>query len=372
MSHKGSAATTDRANGGADSAARVGQMVDQSHHVVEVGSGQASATAAHLATLRSPQAGAPSGPGFAIQEKLYESSRTLVYRARRDPGGRSVILKMMKTDCPRPEEIARYRREHEITSRLSGAHVIRSLEIEIVGRRPILELEDIGGQSLKRLLPRSRWTLVELLEIAAAIAAGIAEIHAGDVIHKDINPSNIVFDPVSRRLQIIDFGISTILPRERPALKSPEVIEGTLPYISPEQTGRMNRELDSRSDLYSFGVTLYELFTRTLPFNGADALELVHLHLTGEPVPAHQLDPQIPRVVSDIIEKLLRKTAEERYQTAWGVLADLTRCLEALRGGAGSRRSCWGERTRPRRSTCRRSSTGATGRSPSSRTPSPA
>ncbi|MFT3772578.1 MAG: AAA family ATPase [Minicystis sp.] len=141
----------------------------------------------------------------------------------------------------------------------------------------------------------------------------------------------MVFNRSTRRLEIIDFGISTVLSRESPVLKSPDVIEGTLAYISPEQTGRMNRVLDYRTDFYSLGATLYELFTGAPPFTGGDALELVHRHLTLEPVPAHERNPSIPRAVSDIIAKLLAKTAEERYQSAWGIKADLDTCLSALR-----------------------------------------
>lgn len=272
-----------------------------------------------------------SVPGFALGDKLYESARTIVWRARRERDGASVVLKMPKADRPSPEESARYRREHEIASRIHKAHVVRSLDLQTVRGRPVDVFDDIGGQSLKRAMPAGGFGLAEGLAIAAAIAEGIGEIHACDVIHKDINPSNVVFNRSTGEVQVIDFGISTVLSRESPALKSPDVIEGTLPYMSPEQTGRMNRVLDYRSDFYSFGATLYELFTGAPPFTGGDALEILHRHLTEAPVPAHERDPSVPRAVSDITGKLLSKTAEERYQSAWGIKADLDRCLAELR-----------------------------------------
>ncbi len=158
----------------------------------------------------------------------------------------------------------------------------------------------------------------------------LGAIHAGNIIHKDINPSNIVYNPETGQVKIIDFGISTVLSRENPTLSNPNVLEGTLAYMSPEQTGRMNRAIDYRTDFYSLGATFYELLTGRLPFVTGDAMELVHCHMAKVPVPPHEVNPQIPKVVSDIVMKLLAKTAEERYQSAWGIKADLEECLTQL------------------------------------------
>jgi predicted ATPase len=158
----------------------------------------------------------------------------------------------------------------------------------------------------------------------------LGAIHTLNVIHKDINPIQYRFNPETETLKIIDFGISTVLTRENPTLKNPNVLEGTLAYISPEQTGRMNRSLDYRTDFYSLGITFYELLTGQLPFETTDVLELVHCHIAKQPVPPHQLLPEIPKVVADIVMKLMAKTAEERYQSAWGVKADLEECLAQL------------------------------------------
>ena len=194
-------------------------------------------------------------------------------------------------------------------------------------------LEDFGGESLERLLKKRQFTLLEFLQIAIQIAETLGRIHQSNVIHKDINPSNIVFNFQTGELKIIDFGLSTILSRESTALKSPNVLEGTLAYISPEQTGRMNRAIDYRTDFYSLGVTFYKILTNQLPFDATDAMELVHCHIARQPVPPHRVNPEIPLVVSEIVMKLMAKTAEERYQSALGIREDLALCLMQLESG---------------------------------------
>lgn len=270
-------------------------------------------------------------PGFTIDETLYESPCTVVYRARRLDADLAVILKVLKEDFPQPEESTRYKHEYEITSQLDRSHLTRAYGLAFVRNKPMLVFEDIGGVALRQLMPLQGWGLANLLELAVSIAEGLGEIHASHIIHKDINPSNIVLNPITRQVKIIDFGISTVLARETPSLKNPDALEGTLAYISPEQTGRMNRALDYRSDFYSFGVTLYELLSGGLPFSGGDALELVHRHLAQQPLPVQQVAEDIPQAVSNIVAKLMAKTAEERYQSAWGIKADLEACLGQLR-----------------------------------------
>ncbi|MGC4119700.1 MAG: serine/threonine-protein kinase PknK [Myxococcales bacterium] len=266
-----------------------------------------------------------------LGEMLYESERTVVHRARERRGGRPVILKVLKSDCPSWKDVDRFKREFAITKGLQLAHVIHPWQLEVIGNRPSIALEDFGGTSLNRLMPGNSWTLAEKLRIAIAIAEGIDEIHSRDIIHKDINPSNIVFNPQTHRLKLIDFGIATVLAREQPVMAS-AVTECTLEYASPEQTGRTNRPLDCRTDFYSFGVTLYELLAGRLPFSGGDALELVHQHLTQPPVPVHEIDPSIPPLLSEVVAKLLAKSPEDRYQSAWGIKVDLERCLAELTG----------------------------------------
>jgi predicted ATPase/signal transduction histidine kinase len=268
--------------------------------------------------------------GFELRELLHESEHTIVWRARQQRNDQTRILKLLKSDCPRSEDLVAYKREYEITSRLDRKHVIRGFQFEVVRNKPVLVLEDIGGTSLDQSIVTAGRPLTERLELAIQIADGIAEIHCEGIIHKNINPSNLVFNANTSRLKIIDFGIAAILTRERPLRKGPGVLDGTLAYVSPEQTGRMNRTLDCRSDLYSFGVTLYELFTGKLPFSG-DALALVHRHLTQPAVSVHELVPTIPLPLSNIVAKLMAKAPEDRYQSAWRIKADLEQCLTQLR-----------------------------------------
>src|ERR671932_452742 len=273
--------------------------------------------------------------GYQILTQIYESANSLVYRAIRERDNQSVILKVLKEDYPTPQELTRYKQEYEITRNLNLDGVVKAYGMEPFQRTLVIILEDFGASSLKQLMNGSLgrqafMPLPEFLKLAIKTAEILGAIHAANVIHKDINPSNIVFNPETGIIKIIDFGISTVLTRENPTLKNPNVLEGTLAYMSPEQTGRMNRDLDYRTDFYSLGVTFYELLTGKLPFATTDALELAHCHIAKQPLSPHQLVPEIPNAVSDIVMKLMAKTAEERYQSAFGIRADLEECLNQL------------------------------------------
>ncbi|MBD1922696.1 AAA family ATPase [Microcoleus sp. FACHB-831] len=274
-------------------------------------------------------------PGYQILTQIYESINSKIYRAIREQDNRAVILKVLKEDYPTPNKLTQYKQEYEITRNFNLAGVIKAFALLPYQKTLVIILEDFGASSLQQLMNepiglKHTLPLSEFLSIAIKTAEILGAIHALNVIHKDINPSNIVFNPETETLKIIDFGISTVLTRENPTLKNPNVLEGTLAYMSPEQTGRMNRTLDYRTDFYSLGVTFYELLTGQLPFETTDVLELVHCHIAKQPVPPHQLLPEIPKVVADIVMKLMAKTAEERYQSAWGVKADLEKCLAQL------------------------------------------
>ena len=269
--------------------------------------------------------------GYEILEQIYESSNSVVYRGRRDEDNQPIILKVLKQDCLNSNQLTRYKQEYEITCNLESEGIIKVYDLQNDNYLTMI-LEDFGGESLRNLLSQRKLNLLECLEIACQITDSLGQIHAAQVIHKDINPGNIVFNPVTKQLKIIDFGISTRLGSEHTVLSSPNALEGTLAYISPEQTGRMNRSLDYRTDFYSLGVTLYELFTHELPFTTDDAMELIHCHLAKEPISPHEFNPKIPRMVSEIIMKLMAKTAEERYQSVWGIKADLETCLLQLQG----------------------------------------
>ncbi len=269
--------------------------------------------------------------GYNIHEQLYESVNSLVYRARRQSDYHSVILKILKEDYPSPERVARFKREEHINRTLNLPGIPTVYDLLTDHHRMVMVLEDFGGESLMRLKIAGKLDLAEFLNLAIDVTDTLGQIHQRHIMHKDLNPSNIVYNPLTQQVKIIDFGISTVLSREKPTFRNPNVLEGTLSYMSPEQTGRMNRPMDYRTDFYSLGATFYELLTGKLPFAGGDALELVHSHIARHPTPPHELLPTIPETVSLIILKLMVKDAERRYQSAYGLKADLEMCLHQLR-----------------------------------------
>ncbi len=272
------------------------------------------------------------GIGGLIQ--IYESTKSLIFRSRRVEDNQPVIVKLLKKEYPKPVELTRCRREYEILRALAEVPgVINAYTLEQYRNSLFLVLEDFGSISLRALLKSMKLSPVRVLEIAIQLTGTLGEIHKRNIIHKDINPNNILFDPDNNQLKIIDFGSSTILSRENPVIKNPDALEGTLGYISPEQTGRMNRSLDYRTDFYSLGITLYELLTHRPPFTSSDPMELVHCHIARPPVPPVEVNPEIPTTVSDLVLKLLAKTAEDRYQSAWGIQFDLELCLKKLKRG---------------------------------------
>jgi PAS domain S-box-containing protein len=274
-------------------------------------------------------------PEIVIQAKIYESSASLVYRGIRVHDDQSIIVKALKQGYPTTTELTRYKQEYEITRSLNLEGVIKAYSQQDYQRSLVIILEDFGGASLEQWMQNRPeiyrpMSLSAFLHLAISITEILGSIHAANVIHKDINPGNLVLDPDTGVVKIIDFGISTRFSRTNPILKSPHVLEGTLAYLSPEQTGRMNRLLDHRTDFYSLGATFYELLTGQLPFTTSDVLELVHCHLAQQPTPPCEVRTAVPSVVSDIILKLMAKNAEDRYQSAWGIKTDLEACLRQL------------------------------------------
>ncbi len=265
-------------------------------------------------------------PGFDIQEMIYESGPRAIFRAKRTDTQADVAIKTLKAAYPPREEIAGIRREYQIAEKLSidGVIDVRSLVPHGNGNLAI-EME-LYGISLAEMLFRrdSRpLPLAQFFEIAVSVSTILGRLHEQNVVHKDVVPRNVLIDPDTRELRLIDFGISSELSRERQNINISNRLEGSLPYISPEQTGRMNRDLDYRSDYYSLGVTFFELLTGKLPFAANDALEWVHKHISQPAPSATSVNPEVPEPVSRIVSKLMEKNAEDRYQSTFGLIMDL-------------------------------------------------
>ncbi|WPB75470.1 AAA family ATPase [Archangium violaceum] len=268
-------------------------------------------------------------PGYRIQGTLRATGSSVLFQAVREADGVPLIIKTPMAPAPSASENERYRREFAILQRLRDVRgVARPYACERLHGRPLLLLERVHGETLSEATGEPM-EVSRFLSLALSLASTLAELHSRDVIHKDIKPSNIIVEP-SGEARLIDFGVATLQRVEHLEAAPTHLIEGTLAYMSPEQTGRMNRTVDYRTDFYSLGVTCYELLTGRRPFQAQDALEWFHAHMAQKPKPPHELNPQVPLALSALVMKLLAKVAEERYQSAEGLKADLELCREAL------------------------------------------
>ncbi|BAY92906.1 MULTISPECIES: ATP-binding sensor histidine kinase [unclassified Tolypothrix] len=272
-------------------------------------------------------------PGYQIAAELYNGSRTIVYRAVREADSLGVVIKLLKNAYPSFGEIVQFRNQYTIAKNLNYPSIIQTYSLEAYQNGYAFVMEDFGGISLKdfaRVEALGGICLEEFLKIAIALCDTLDILYHERIIHKDIKPANILINPETQQVKLIDFSIASLLPRETQTLISPNVLEGTLGYISPEQTGRMNRGIDYRTDFYSLGVSFYELLTGELPFTTPDAMELVHCHIAKTAPLADTINPKIPPVLSEIVHKLMAKNAENRYQSALGLKFDLEKCLIQL------------------------------------------
>ncbi|MEG4112479.1 MULTISPECIES: AAA family ATPase [unclassified Microcoleus] len=268
--------------------------------------------------------------GYQFVETLHSGIRTSVDRARKDSDFSSVIVKTLKAEYPTLSDITRLRHEYQILHSLNVEAIVKPISLESYKNGLALILEDSGSESLKDWMKGKKLTIIQFLSLGFQLVSALAEIHKHNIIHKDVKPHNIIINPATEKVKIIDFSIASRLERENSTLSHPDLLEGTLAYMSPEQTGRMNRSIDYRTDFYSLGVTFYEMLTGELPFNSTDPLELVHSHIAKTPIPPQQLNPEIPPQISAIAMKLLAKNAEDRYQSAEGIKFDLETCLIKL------------------------------------------
>ncbi len=286
----------------------------------------------------------PVFPGYTDLETIYEGRSTRVLRARRQRDGQPVILKTLQSDYPAAEDRARLRLEYDILRGMDDPGVVRPIDLLPVGNNLVLVLEDIGASPLHARTDYGRLAPTQFLDLAIQMAGILGRIHRHGLIHKDVNPANFVYNAETGRLQIIDFDLATRLDEERVRPGALGALEGTLPYLAPEQTGRMNRNLDWRADFYSLGATFHELLTGQPPFAVGDALELIHHHLAVPPPSVRSLRPELPQPIADIILRLLAKSAEDRYLGAYGLIQDLERCRRELASGSELRSFTLGQR----------------------------
>ncbi len=271
---------------------------------------------------------------YNINEEIYHGSRTIIYRGNRNSDLLPVVIKLLKNPTPSFSEIVQFRNQYAIQKNLNSPLIIKTYSLEFYQNSYALVMEDFGGISLSEYLQTKDTLglsdLDEFLTIAIRMCDILEILHEQRIIHKDIKPSNILINPETKEIKLIDFSIASLLPKENQILISPNVLEGTLAYISPEQTGRMNRGIDYRTDFYSLGVTFYELLTGKLPFRADDPMTLVHCHIAQSAPLVNEINPQISPVIGKIVNKLMAKNAEERYQSALGLKQDLEQCLKAL------------------------------------------
>ncbi|QLE48746.1 GAF domain-containing protein [Nostoc sp. C057] len=268
-------------------------------------------------------------PGFKIVTLLKAGVKAVIYRGIKVKDQCPVIIKGLRPEQCTPNNIEQLKHEYAIAQRLNIAAAVKVYALEMHQGIPYLIMEDFEARSLDQLLDQFQ-DPVSFLKIAIEITSKLAQIHTYNIVHKDIKPQNILVNLDTSQVKIADFGIAAFIPYQQQIVSSSSRIEGSLPYLAPEQTGRMNRGIDHRSDLYSLGVTFYEMLTGQLPFQGKDPLEWVHCHIAQSPPSPKKLNYDIPQMLCDIIIKLLSKVAEQRYQSALGLQFDLEQCLKQL------------------------------------------
>jgi serine/threonine protein kinase len=283
-----------------------------------------------------------------VPETLWEDGELILSRRERDGEPFPLLAAMPSSAQPSPETLARLQHAYALREELDPAWAARPLRLEPHQGRLSLLIEDPGGEPLERLLGEPMET-GRFLRLAIDIAAALGRAHQRGLVHKDVKPVNILVNCADGGVRLTGFGVASRLPRQRQAPEPPEIIAGTLAYMAPEQTGRMNRSIDSRSDLYALGVTFYRMLTGRLPFTAADPMEWVHCHIARKPTPPAERLPAIPALISDIVLKLLAKPAEERHQTAAGLEHDLRHCLEQWEAHGRIEAFSLGERDTPNR-----------------------
>lgn len=266
--------------------------------------------------------------GYEIVATLHVGTKAMVYRARRPGESATCVLKTQRTDHPSAGSLRRLRAEFDLLRDIADERVVHALDFVPDGNRTVLVLEDVSGTALRRLLEGGPLPLTELWHVGTQLAEALSAVHAAGVMHKDINPSNVLLLPGGAGLRIIDFDIASRAPRETRHASPPRALEGTLGYLAPEQSGRVNQSVDARADLYGLGVTLFEAATGRLPFESADPMQLLHAHIARRPPLPSSLRAELPPAFDRIVMHLLEKRPEDRYQSAAGVAGDLQHIVE--------------------------------------------
>ncbi|MFY1826629.1 AAA family ATPase [Myxococcus fulvus] len=259
--------------------------------------------------------------GSASLELIHRGRRHRVYRGRVE--GRAIIVKVTAAQLPAADAIASLQHEYELLRAIALPGVVKVLELARTGAGLALAVEDAGRQDLAERIQAGPLSIGEFLEVALQVAEAVARLHEARIVHRDINPSNIVWDAEQRRATLVDLGMATTLSGLTVESASPTHLQGTLPYISPEQTGRTGRAVDARTDLYSLGATFYEMLSGAPPFAAQEPVELIHAHMARRPRPPHEVNAEVPLVLSRIVLKLLEKEPEQRYQTAEALAVDV-------------------------------------------------
>ncbi len=268
---------------------------------------------------------------YTLLEELDGTRWAKVYRAEKTEHSAPVIIKILRTRTPSVSNIARFKQEYEAIRAIDHEGVVQVLEIIEHQDKFAIVTQDIIHPSVETYFETHQFDLPFFLSVGISIAQTLAVLHQNEITHGEIKPSHLYIDEARKTVKISDFGAITILTRKNSEIYRPDVIQRGLAYISPEQTGRMNRWVDYRTDMYSLGIVFYEMLTGKIPFISEDPMELIYSHLAVAPVPPEELNPDIPKAVSDIVMKLLHKNAEERYQNALGLSADLDLCLKQFR-----------------------------------------
>jgi predicted ATPase/signal transduction histidine kinase len=267
--------------------------------------------------------------GYKAFELAWEEADARVFRAQRSADGQPVLVKVLSTEPPSVQALSRLKREYDLTATLPVGGVLKAHALVRYGQGLALIQEDFGGAPLQQWLTHGAPRLDVVLRLGIQLADTLGALHLRRIIHKDLHPGSVLFNPETREVRLARFGLASQLGEDNLPPKDLRELEGTLSAMSPEQTGRINRRVDSRTDLYSLGVTLYEALVGAPLFPAADALEWVHCHIAREPTPPHERKPSIPETVSRVVLKLLAKAVDARYQSAHGLKADLLRCLES-------------------------------------------